>query len=174
MLSGSEKEHNMSCTHKFLQTLRLWIFEQQVNKRCDIVFHFFFHTSSIFEIMGTISSRIRQDKSRQTLEITRGRGKNRCDEPRTFLVFLQIIKRSHSSDMLIAGAPPKTLDVCNVPEDIIIATEKGMMCENLLGRRPDGRLPDGMLRGRTLRRQDLETNSNANGKLHVRWKGMDA
>jgi hypothetical protein len=96
--------------------------------------------------MGTISSCIRQDKSRQTLEITRGRGKNRRDEARTFLVSLQIIKQSFSSDELIAGAPPKTLDVCNVPEDIIIATEQGMMCENLLGRRPDGRLPDGMLR----------------------------
>jgi hypothetical protein len=173
MLSGSEKEHNMSCTHKFLQTLRLWSFEKRVNKRCDIVFHFF-HTSIVFEIMGTISSRIRQDKSRQTLEITRGRGKNRCDEARTFLVSVQNTQRSSSSDKLIAGAPPKTLDVCNVPEDIIVATEKGMICENLLGRRPDGRRPDGMLRGRTLRRQDLESNSNANGKLHVRWKGVDA
>jgi hypothetical protein len=119
--------------------------------------------------MGTISSRIRQDKSRKTLEITRGRAKNRCDEPRTFLVSVQNTQRSSSSDTLIAGAPPKTLDVCNVPEDIIIATEQGMMCENLLGRRPDG-----MLRGRTLRRQDLGSNSNANGKLHVRWKGVDA
>jgi hypothetical protein len=171
----SESERSTIChVHINFYKQRDFGFLRNDSTSVATLFFIFFHTSIVFEIMGTISSCIRQDKSRQTLEITRGRGKNRCDEARTLLVFLQIIKRSHSSDMLIAGAPPKTLDVCNVPEDIIIATEKGMMCENLLGRRPDGRLPDGMLRGRTLRRQDLGSNSNANGKLHVRWKGMDA
>jgi hypothetical protein len=62
---------------------------------------------------------------------------------------------------MVAVAPPKTLNICDVPEDIIIATERGMICENLLG---------SSCGEESVKIPAVE---NEDGRLHVRWKGVD-
>jgi hypothetical protein len=65
---------------------------------------------------------------------------------------------------MVAVAPPKTLNICDVPEDIIIATERGMICENLLSMGQDRGEEESV---------KIPAVENEDGRLHVRWKGVD-